>query len=80
MGPISEEGSWKGATPQEPSSQEGVYKPFVGVGAWRATCWESCQVSQQKAWIPEPALLCPNCVSMAGHWPSLGLRVSSWGR
>lgn len=71
MGPISEEESWRGAAPQEPSLRltGGHIQTFVSVGAWRVTYWESRQVSQQKAWIPDPALLCPNCVSwqVTGH-------------
>ena len=57
--------------PQEPSLRltGGHIQTFVSVGAWRVTCWESRRVSQQKAWIPDPALLCPNCVSLqvTGH-------------
>ena len=78
MGPISEEERGKGAAPQEPSLRlTGGHVQTVGMGAWRVTCWESRRVSQQKAWSPDPALLCPNCVSVAGHWPSLGLHTLS---
>lgn len=73
MGPISEEERGKGAAPQKPSLRlTGGHVQTVCMGAWRVTCWESRRFHSRRPGFQTLLLLCPNCVSVAGHWPSLG--------
>lgn len=78
MGPISEEERGKGAAPQKPSLRliGGTCSNCRYGGPGESPAGNHAGFSR-RPWIPDPALLCPNCVSVAGHWAASGLHTLS---